>query len=106
MNLQQMSLSRRFSAIMHINWISVYSSWIVFSYYLEFIMVVYVLDECPVSDTISVIDSKTARVASKTTMIITVSNVCTSEVLRTEPQHDVPLHAPLCFFRFCVADFI
>lgn len=58
-------------------------------------MVVYVLDECPVSDTISVIDSKTA---SKTTMIITVSNVCTSEVLRTEPQHDVPLHAPLCFF--------
>lgn len=58
-------------------------------------MVVYVLDECPVSDTISVMDSKTA---SKTTMIITVSNVCTSEVLRTEPQHDVPLHAPLCFF--------
>lgn len=37
-------------------------------------MVVYVLDECPVSDTISVIDSKTA---SKTTMIITVSNVST-----------------------------
>lgn len=58
-------------------------------------MVVYVLDECPVSDTISVMDSK---IASKTTMIITVSNVCTSEVLRTEPQHDVPLHAPLCFF--------
>lgn len=58
-------------------------------------MVVYVLDECPVSDTISVMDSKTA---SKTTMIITVSNVCTSEVLRTEPQHDVSLHAPLCFF--------
>lgn len=58
-------------------------------------MVVYVLDECPVSDTISVMDSK---MASKTTMIITVSNVCTSEVLRTEPQHDVPLHAPLCFF--------
>lgn len=74
MNLQQMSLSRRFSAIMHINWISVYSSWIVFSYYLEFIMVVYVLDECPVSDTISVMDSK---IASKTTMIITVSNVST-----------------------------
>lgn len=66
-------------------------------------MVVYVLDECPVSDTISVMDSK---IASKTTMIITVSYVCTSEVLRTEPQHDVPLHAPLCFFRFCVADFI
>lgn len=58
-------------------------------------MVVYVLDECPVSDTISVMDSK---IASKTTMIITVSNVCTSEVLRTEPHHDVPLHAPLCFF--------
>lgn len=58
-------------------------------------MVVYVLDECPVSDTISVMDSK---IASKTTMIITVSNVCTSEVLRTEPQHDVSLHAPLCFF--------
>lgn len=58
-------------------------------------MVVYVLDECPVSDTISVMDSK---MASKTTMIITVSNVCTSEVLRTEPQHDVSLHAPLCFF--------
>lgn len=58
-------------------------------------MVVYVLDECPVSDTISVMDSK---MASKTTMIITVSNVCTSEVLRTEPQYDVPLHAPLCFF--------
>ena len=61
-------------------------------------MVVYVRDECPVYDTISVIDSKTARVASKTTTITTVSNVCTSKVLRTEPQHDVPLHAPLCFF--------
>lgn len=45
-------------------------------------MVVYVLDERPVYDTISVIDSHTARVASpKTRMIITVSNVCRGEVL-------------------------